>query len=103
MTNTGIKRILFFLLFSSSTLSWSLNSTSTYTIADGLTYTHIQTDTTGILRNYNILKLDYTKPDYEITIATATAGRESVRSISQRVHGIAAINGGYFELNGQHV
>ena len=105
MSDYRIRLEGFFLLvlFSLSVFVWGFDVTSSFPIATGVWYTHIQTDTTGVLRNYNILKIDYTLPEVEFTLATATSGREETSSMAHRSNGLVAVNGGYFEWTGEHV
>src|SRR5271154_2587149 len=81
-------------------LSWSLNEDTSYSVVDGVTFRHWHSDTTGILHNIAILKVDYHRKDLEILAAMAnpSTGRERTSDITREWHGIAGINGGYFNF-----
>ena len=44
----------------------------TFPVVNGITFEHSQSDTTGILHNINIIKIDYHRNDLQILAATAT-------------------------------
>ena len=81
----------------------AMDNKDTLEIARGITYTHIQSDTTGILHNYHILRIPYTRPEYECVVGLATSGRETPSSMAKRKGAILAVNGGFFEWTGEHV
>jgi exopolysaccharide biosynthesis protein len=91
-----------FFLFSIS--AFALDRQFNFTIADGVWHQKWQTDSTGVIRNINIIKIDYTKKDLALLVTVAsTASHERTSAMAARNHAIAAINGGYFNFTGSHV
>ncbi len=101
-------RALSFLLLSSllllSVSAYALDRQFSFPLTQGVWHQKWQTDSTGVLRNINILKIDYTRNDLDLKVAVAsTASHERTSSIASRNHALAAINGGYFNFTGSHV
>ena len=82
-----------------STGAFGLNRDYSFPVTDGVTYRKIQTDTTGVIRNICILKIDYSRKDLVLSISTA-AGKSHEGTLSQvkRNKAVAGINGGYFDF-----
>lgn len=91
--------LIFVLSLSLFSLSFGIHQEVSFPITDGISYHHIQSDTTGLLRNISILTIDLNNPNIEVTVATAYNGLERVSSIVKRTQAIAGINGGFFNFN----
>ena len=105
---TRVTRNLFMtliMLVALAAISVAINQEFNFQVADGVSFKKWQTDTTGVIRNISILKIDYQRKDVELTIATGSVSREHTSSIAKRNHALAAINGGYFNMSptGGHV
>jgi exopolysaccharide biosynthesis protein len=82
---------------------WAIDDTVSLEVAKRITFTHIQTDTTGNLYSYHILRIPYALPEYKCVVGLATSGREATSSIAKRTGAVLAVNGGFFEWTGEHV
>ena len=74
----------------------------TRNIAQGLAYTkYVRLDSRGMVTAYS-LEIDRSRFDIGLALAggSISAGRASVKKIAQANNGVAAINGGYFGLDG---
>ena len=89
--------LLFCLAFSTSL---AINYEYSFPVMDGISLHHSQSDTTGILHNINIIKIDFHRNDLEILTATATptTGRKRTSDIVHEWNAIAGVNGGYFNF-----
>ena len=88
-----------FLCISLCSFSFAIHQEVSFPITDGIEYHHLQTDTSGTLRNISILKIDLNNPKIAVTVATAYNGLERISSIAHRNQAIAGINGGFFNFN----
>lgn len=71
-------------------------------IAQGLNYTrYVRLDGRGMVTAYS-LEIDRSRFDIRLALAggSISAGRASVKKIAQANNGVAAVNGGYFGLDG---
>lgn len=98
-----IKYITIITFCLSASLCWGINKDYSFPAGPGITFRQWQSDTTGILHNINILKVDYHRQDLEILVATATpsfptTGRKHTSDIVHEQGAIAGINGGYFDF-----
>jgi exopolysaccharide biosynthesis protein len=81
--------------------SHAINYEYSFPVTDGIEFTHIQSDTSGVLHNINIIKIDYKRKDLEILAATATptTGRKRTSTMTREYNAIAGVNGGYFSFS----
>ena len=91
--------LIFVLCLSLCSVSFGIHQEVSFPITDGISYHHIQIDTTGALRNISILTINLNNPNIAVTVATAYNGLERVSSIVNRTQAIAGINGGFFNFN----
>lgn len=92
--------VLFCLCISASQ---ALNIDYSIPVVPGVSFRHWQCDTTGILHNINIIKVDYSRKDLDILAVTATpsiptTGRKKTSDICHEWHALAGINGGFFDF-----
>lgn len=106
MKTHGSLRYFLLALILSLSISFSLamDRQIVLPVTDGVEHIQWQTDSTGVIRNISILKIDYNRPELTLTVETAKEkSHEGTTVMAKRANAIAAINGGYFDFGGSHV